>query len=129
MAHELNIIQATRRLAESLSIPIFIVDGGGTLLFYNQPAETILGKEFGSTGEMPASVWARLFTPTDEDGNPMLPETLPLMITLNERRPAMGRFWIEGLDNQRRHIEVSAFPLTSRANLFLGAVAMFWDVP
>lgn len=129
MANEMNIIQTMRQLAESLSVPIFIVDGGGTLLFYNTPAEKILGKEFRSTGEMPASVWSRLFEPTDADGTPVLPEALPLMVTLNERRPAMGDLWIEGLDNQRRHIGISSFPLTSTTDVFLGAVAMFWDVP
>lgn len=127
MATELSIIQHMKHLAEALAVPTFVVDRAGTLLFYNVNAETILGKKFSETGEMQASVWSRLFFPTDDEGNALLPEQLPLMRTLNEERPANGRFWIRSLDNLPRHIEVTAFPLTSRSGIFLGAVAMFWE--
>lgn len=127
MATELTIIQHMKHLAEALAVPTFIVDRAGTLLFYNVPAEGILGKKFSETGEMQASVWSRLFVPTDDQGDPLLPEQLPLIRTLNEQHPASGRFWIRGLDNLPRHIEVSAFPLTSRSGIFLGAAAMFWE--
>lgn len=127
MTPELTIIQHMRHLAEALAVPVFLVDRSGTLLFYNQPAEEILGKQFTETGELQASVWSRLSVPTDEGGTPLLPEQLPLMETLENERPAMGRFWIKGLDNRTRHIVVSAIPLTSRSGVFLGAAAMFWE--
>ncbi len=127
MATDLTIIQHMKHLAEALNVPVFVVDRAGTLLYFNESAGTILGKKFHETGEMAASVWSRLFIPTDEQGDPLLPEQLPLMRTLNEERPASGRFRIRGLDNEERHIEVNAFPLTSKAGVFLGAVAMFWE--
>jgi PAS domain-containing protein len=127
MSPELSIIHHMKQLAEALAVPTFIVDRAGTLLFYNAPAEEILGRKFSETGEMQASVWSRLFVPSDDEGDPLLPEHLPLMRTLNEQRPASGRFWIRALDNLPRHIEVTAFPLTSRSGIFLGAVAMFWE--
>ena len=127
MAAELTIIHTMKQLAEALAVPTFIVDRAGTLLFFNGPAEAILGRKFSDTGEMQASVWSRLFVPTNDDGDPLLPEQLPLMQTLNGERPASGSFWIRGLDNLPRHIEVTAFPLTSRSGIFLGAVAMFWE--
>jgi len=126
---ELSLIQLTRQLAETLAVPVFIVDRAGTLLYYNPPAEEILGKSFSETGEMAAGVWSRLFVPTDEEGNALLPDTLPLMVTLNGECPATGRIWIRGLDNAARHIEISSFPLTTKAGVFLGAVAMFWEAP
>ena len=58
----------TRQLASYLAMPIFIVDPSGTLLFYNEPAETILGRRFEESGEMPMDVWSTVFTPTDEKG-------------------------------------------------------------
>jgi len=127
MTDEFSLIQLTRKMAEALAVPVFIVDRAGTLLFYNAPAEEILGKKFSESGEMRANIWSRLFVPTDEEGNALMPETLPLMITLNNERPATGRIWIRGLDNESRHIEISSFPLTTRAGVFLGAVAMFWE--
>jgi PAS domain-containing protein len=128
MTLNFNEIHLARQLAMSLVIPIFIVDYEGSLLFYNEPAEAILGKRYEETGEMPASVWSRLFTPTDESGTPIPPEDIPLMATLSNRRPAHSRLWIRGLDDIPRHIEVTSFPLLGQSDRFLGAVAMFWDI-
>ena len=43
-----------RQLASSLVMPIFLVDTSGTLVYYNEPAEQILGVRFDEIGEMPA---------------------------------------------------------------------------
>ena len=50
MSTEYNEVSLARALAKSLVIPIFIVDPEGVLLFYNEPAETILGQRFEDTG-------------------------------------------------------------------------------
>ena len=117
-----------RQFAGSLALPVFIVDPDGSLLFYNEPAEAILGLRFEETGEMDASEWSRVFVPSEEDGSPLMPESLPLMVAVSEQRPTLRRMWINGLDNVRRHIEVFAFPLTGMAQRHLGAVAIFWEV-
>ena len=123
---EIEVILA-RQLASYLSMPIFIVDPEGNLAFYNEPAESILGRRFEETGEMPAAEWSTIFTPTDEEGAPLPSETLPLMIALAERRPAYRRFWIRGLDGMPHYIGVTAFPLSGQSDRFLGAVALFWE--
>ena len=51
----------TRQLAGYLSVPLFLVDPKGDLLFYNEPAEAILGRRFDETGAMPAAVWSSIF--------------------------------------------------------------------
>ena len=117
----------TRQLASYLAMPIFIVDRDGTLLFFNEPAEAILGKRFEETGEMVAAEWASAFMPTDERGEPLAPETLPLIIALYQRKPAHRSLWIRGLDNVPRHIEATAFPLIGQGGRNLGAVAIFWE--
>jgi PAS domain-containing protein len=116
-----------RQLASYLAIPIFLVDPQGTLIFYNEPAEAILGRRFEETGEMPVSEWALMFEPADEAGEPLPPDRLPLVEALSERRPAHGSFWIRGLDSVPHHIEVFAFPLLAQAGRFLGAAALFWE--
>ena len=65
MGHPIQIILA-RQLAGYLSVPVFLVDQIGNLLFYNEPAEQILGQRFDETGAMPAEVWSTAFTPEDE---------------------------------------------------------------
>jgi PAS domain-containing protein len=117
-----------RQLAGYLSVPLFLVDPKGDLLFYNEPAEVILGQRFEETGAMPAETWSKAFTPVDEQGQPMPPEDLPLMIALATQRPAQKRMYIHGLDSVRRHIEVASIPIVGLQGEFLGAAALFWEV-
>ena len=68
----------SRHLAECLAMPIFIVNPDGDLIFYNEPAEAILGQSYTETGMMPAKEWATVFQPFDSEGNPLPPdETYP----------------------------------------------------
>ena len=124
---EIELILA-RQLASYLVMPIFIVDPKGTLIYYNEPAEGILGRHFEETGEMLVEEWSTLFNPTDENGKPLAPESLPLVIALTQHRPAHRDMWIEGLDGVRRLIEVTAFPINGQAERYLGALAIFWEV-
>ena len=55
-----------RQLAGFLVMPIFIVDKSGTLLFYNESAELILGRRFEETGALSKEELERIFKPTDE---------------------------------------------------------------
>jgi PAS domain-containing protein len=117
-----------RQLSNYLAMPIFLVDPDGTLLFYNEPAEAILGQRFDETGAMDMSEWSTVFKPTDDEGQPVPREKLALAIALTQRRPAHHSLWIRGLDHTLRHIEVTAFPLVGQAGRFLGAVALFWEI-
>ncbi len=125
---EIEVILA-RHLASYLALPMFIVDQQGTLIYYNEAAENLLGLQFEQTGEMPISVWSTEFTPTDDTGLPFAPEALPLSVALNKQQTNSARFWIRAQDDVRRHIEVTAFPLLGQENRYLGAVALFWEVP
>ena len=125
---EIEII-LTRQLASYLAMPIFIVDPQGNLIFYNEPAEAILGKRFEETGEMPIDEWVRVFAPSDGKGNAVELEHMPLAQVLAGSKPAHSNFWIRGLDGVARHIEVFAFPLVGQANRSLGAMAIFWETP
>ena len=118
----------TRQLASYLSIPIFVVDAEGTLLFYNEPAEVMLGRRFEEAGEMRLDLWSTIFLPTDEAGSPLPPEAVPLVIALRERRPVHKIIGITGLGGVRKLIEVTAFPLEGLGGRHLGAVAAFWSM-
>jgi PAS domain-containing protein len=117
-----------RQLANGLAVPAFLVGPNGDLLYYNEPAEDILGRRFEETGAMAEAEWSRLFVPTDETGTPLPPSSLPLVIAMNEGRPSHRPFWIRGLDGVHRFIEVTAFPLIRQDGRSAGAVALFWEV-
>ena len=72
--------------------------------------------------------WSVQFTPTDERGNPMAAEALPLVQVIGTHRAAHGQFWIKGMDGANRFLEVTAFPLLGQGDSFLGAAALFWEV-
>ena len=127
MTHPIQII-LTRQLAGYLSVPTFLVDPNGTLLFYNEPAEVLLGRRFDETGAMPAEEWSTIFAPVDQEGQPIPPAELALMIALHERRPAHEQLFIRGLNGVRRHLEVVAIPILGIQGEFLGAVALFWEL-
>ncbi len=125
--NEIEIILC-RHWASYLETPIFLVDTVGNLLYYNEPAEKILGQRFSETGEMPAELWGSIFELTSEDRTLLKPEELPLSIALAERRPIHMKLWLTGLDNVERYIQTTCFPLTGQADRFLGAVALFWEM-
>ena len=116
-----------RELAGHLATPIFVVDPAGDLLFYNDPAERLLGSRFDETGMMPFAEWSTVFTPTDGQGKPIPPDELPLAIAAQQRRPAQGGMWIRGLDGERRELTVTAIPIEGQWGDHLGAAAIFWE--
>ena len=125
VGHEIEII-LNRQLADCLSLPVFITDTKGNLIFYNEPAEEVLGKRFEDTGEMPVEEWSTVFKPFDNNGNPMAPGELPLVKTLSDQSPYHKSFQILNLKGKMQSISVTSYPIISRAGHFLGAVAIFW---
>ena len=117
-----------RELADHLATPIFVVDTAGDLLFYNDPAERLLGSRFDETGMMPFAEWSTVFTPTDAHGAPIPPDELPL----GDRGAAAAA-------GARRHVRsadstvsaasssVTAIPLQGQWGEHLGAAAIFWE--
>jgi PAS domain-containing protein len=57
-----------RELASQLATATFIADATGELVFYNEPAEEILGRTFAEAGPMPAERWASTFNLEDLEG-------------------------------------------------------------
>jgi PAS domain-containing protein len=118
----------SRHWSSYLDTPIFLIDPVGNLLYYNEPAEVILGRRFAETGEMTAEEWSTIFSITDEEFRLLEPGELPLNIALTERRPVYRRLYLAGLDKIQHHIATVCFPLMGQANRFLGAVAVFWEL-
>lgn len=116
-----------RQLASYLAMPVFLVDPAGNLLFYNEPAEAILGRRFDETGEMPVDEWSRVFTATAQDGSPVPPEARSTVIALQKHHPVHRAYWLRGPDGISRRVEVTAFPLEGQGGRRLGAVAIFWE--
>jgi len=116
-----------RQLADCLSVPVFITDTVGNLIFYNGPAENILGTRYEETGEMKVETWGTIFKQKDDDGNLLPPESLPLVRTLRDKYPYHKTFWIENMNGKSERISVTSYPIIGRSGDFVGAVAIFWE--
>ena len=122
-------LSLVREWAMHITVPVFLVDPQGTLVYYNEPAEALLGRRFDAAGELPASELSEIFTTTTIEGETIESHELPLSIALLDKRPAHRRMRIVALDRAERLLEVTAFPLLRRDGELLGAVALFWGRP
>jgi PAS domain-containing protein len=117
----------SRQLASNLATPMFLIDVNGTLVYYNEPAEAIIGRPFEQTGEMPVAEWAAGLSLEDLDGEPLSRTKTPAGIAFLEQRPAHRRLQATSFDGKKRCIEITAYPLFSRQDEFAGVVAIFWE--
>jgi PAS domain-containing protein len=117
-----------RQLASYLFVPVLVVDATGTVVFYNEPAERILGVRFEETGRIDREEANRLVELSDDPSAG--PEDLerPLDTALQQRRPAHARRWLlRRADRVRLQVELTAFPIIDHEERLLGAMAMFWE--
>ena len=124
--HNLVMIVA-RDLMSRLATPAFLVDADGTLVYFNEAAEPVLGTTYAEAGELRAGDWATEWDPRDENDTPIPLEDLALGIAFREGRAAHHAVRITGEDGIVRDIEVTAFPLCPRPDVILGAIAVFWE--
>src|SRR5215207_2375449 len=93
-----------REFASNVATPLALIDPTGLLLYFNEPAERIIGSTQAELGEM-ATVIAR-----------------------RERRPAHERLVITTLDGLRRTLAVTAIPLLQgEREEPVGCVVVFWE--
>lgn len=126
MAEPIEII-LLRQWASYLGLPVWIMDAGGSLIFYNEAAEALLGRRFEESGAISVEDLSSLFSTRDDEGNPLSAAELPVSVALMERRPSHRTIVFVGFDGHARRIDVTAFPVTGLAGRMLGAVAMFWE--
>jgi PAS domain-containing protein len=117
-----------RQLASYLFVPVLVVDTTGTVIFYNEPAERILGVRFEETGRIDREEAERL---VELSHDPTAgPEDLdrPLDTALQQRRPVHARRWLlRRADRVRLQVELTAFPIIDHEERLLGAMVMFWE--
>ncbi len=117
-----------RQWASYMATPIWIADSDENLLYFNEPAEAILGLRFDEAPELTLEELPAYFQLTTEDGTPLSWEAFPPTVALRDHRPAHRRLRGRGRDGVWRTVEVTAFPLVGQAGRNLGAVAIFWEV-
>lgn len=116
-----------RQLASYLAIPVWIMDEGGNLLFYNEPAEELLGVRFDDAGPIKAGDLAELWKVSDLDGSTLGEMDIPVINSLMSRQPAHRPLRYQSLDGTWHRVEVVAMPVQGQGDRFLGVWAAFWE--
>src|SRR5436190_8059608 len=122
----LEMIQA-RNLTSRLSTASFLVDGEGTLVYFNEAAAELLGISFEEAGRMESGTWGTRFKPREPSGRELPVGELPLAIAVQSGRPGFARMLITSADGGEHRIEVTAFPIMG-AGKQEGSLAIFWPV-
>ncbi len=115
-----------RRVMANMGTPAMLVDVGGELVYFNDPAADVLGVRFEEAAEFDAAQWNERLATSDDDGRPVPPDELPLMIALHRERPAYRRLRIRCAACDERRLDMSAFPIVGNEGV-RGAMAIFWD--
>lgn len=116
-----------KQLASCLRIPIAVVAPDASVVYFNEPAESIFGLRFEETGGLEAEEWVAMLQPSDPDHVPLKDEERPLITALERRVPAHRRLQVRGGDGGWRVLEVTGIPLTAVGDRFLGALSVFWQ--
>jgi PAS domain-containing protein len=127
-ARSLPLILA-RELAANLSTPMFLLDGAGTLVYYNDAAELLIGRSFAELGEIPSHEFGDMLELRNADGSPMRRRDSPSGIAFFERRPAHKVVLATAFDGSRRMVEATAYPLFGSGEELHGVVTVFWPRP
>jgi hypothetical protein len=116
-----------RELAANLATPMFLIDAGGTLVFYNEAAELMLGKTWAEMGEITAEEFGTMLDLAQPDGSPVRKSDTPPGIAMFQRTPAHQRLVATALDGKRGTFEVTAYPLFGRTEDMHGVLTVFWE--
>ncbi len=117
-----------KQWADHMASSIWLMDAAGDLIYYNEPAEAILGLRFDEAGTIRADELAEFFVTTDLDGNKIDTMELPVVIALTKMEPAHRQVRIRTRDGKTRDIEVTALPVEASGGRHLGAMAFFWEI-
>jgi hypothetical protein len=108
---------------------MFLMDAGGTLVYYNEAADLLIGKPFAELGEILAGEFGEVLRLRAANGSPLRRRDTPAGIAFFERRPAHRTLMATGYDGVERRVEVTAFPLFGAADEMHGVVTVFWQSP
>lgn len=124
--HPVEII-LLQQWASMMSVPIWITDQMGNLIYFNEPTEDLIGVRFDEAGELPASILADRFSMCDLDGRPLEDHERPLIIALEKQQPAQRTVRILDDTGQDKVVADTALPIIGEGNRQLGAMVILWE--
>ena len=116
-----------RQLAKHLASPVWLLEATGELVFYNEPAEHLLGVKFEDVGPLVSVELTEMFEVTETDGEPLAESDFPVISALMNRIPENRLVRFRAKDGTWRVVEVLAMPIIGQGDRFVGVIATFWE--
>lgn len=116
-----------KHLAESMTTATFLADGDGSLIFFNEAAELLVGRTFNDVGPLSAAQWQESLNVRSRDGSPLPLEAMPSWMAVQRQRPDLGHVRFTALDGNECFIATCAIPLFAPPDRFEGALVIFWE--
>jgi len=126
-AHKSLPVILAREFASNLATPLAVIDEEGTLVFFNEPAERIIGQTHAELGDLSEEEWRARFQAERRDGTQISADEMPTSVARRLRRPAHETLHFTMLDGQQRTLSVTAIPMLGREQDVAGVVVVFWE--
>jgi predicted ATPase/class 3 adenylate cyclase len=115
-----------RELASNLPTPMFMLDGNGMMVFYNDATADVLGKPFAEVGMIGAAEFGGSLDLATLDGQPLRRRDTPAGVAFFQRRPIHQTLRATSYNGHRSAYDATAHPLYGPAGEWEGIVCVFW---
>jgi PAS domain S-box-containing protein len=117
-----------REFASNVATPFLVLDAEGTLVFFNERAEQIIGSTWSEFGELPEQEWRTRLRVERLDGTPLANDETPSAIARRECRPVQETLVYNTDDGRRLTLSVTATPILEREDELVGVFLLFWEI-
>ena len=124
--HPIEII-LLRQWASMMSVPIWVTDAAGDLVYFNEPTESLIGLRFEEAGDISVAELSRRFELCDLAGTPLVDHERPLVMALQKQQPAQRLVRMRSQDGQAKVISDTAVPIVGEGDRLLGVMVILWD--
>jgi PAS domain-containing protein len=115
-----------REFAANLATPMFLLDASGTLVYYNEAAELMLGRTHAELGPVTANEFGAMLQLANLDGSPLRRRDSPAGVAFINREPSHRTLLATTLDGRQDAFECTAYPLFATTEEMHGVLAVFW---
>ena len=117
-----------REFATNVATPFLVLDSEGTLVFFNERAEQIIGSTWAEFGELPEHEWRTRLQVERLDGTPVQNEDTPSAVARREHRPVQETLVYHTADGRSLRLSVAAIPILGREDELVGVFLLFWEI-
>lgn len=127
MSRPLELVMA-RQWVALLTSPVLLFDATGSLAFFNEAAQVIMGRSFNECGALKPAEWHAMFRIEDASGTlvPQGQSALDEALTADGARQLT--LLLRGLDGQRRQVGLATFPIRGLDRSKVGVMALLEQV-